>query len=150
MIRKKNTASETTLLPQGLIIQFRRRLRQAMGLVIGALGLAFATTLFSYSPYDSSFNTASNYPVHNLLRLPGAIVADFFIQGFGLASIILIVAVIVWGGFLVAETRLKRFGLKLVSLFMAFLSLSTFLGLFANKTTYLTTPTLGGDRKSVV
>lgn len=144
MIRKKNTASETTLLPQGLIIQFRRRLRQAMGLVIGALGLAFATTLFSYSPYDSSFNTASNYPVHNLLRLPGAIVADFFIQGFGLASIILIVAVIVWGGFLVAETRLKRFGLKLVSLFMAFLSLSTFLGLFANKTTYLTTPTLGG------
>ena len=52
MTRRKIAASETTLLPQGVIIQFRRRLRQATGLMIGLLALAFATTLFSYSPHD--------------------------------------------------------------------------------------------------
>lgn len=144
MTRRKTTSPRTTLLPKGVVAQFRRRLRQAIGLLIVCLALAFATTLFSYSPYDSSLNISTTHPVNNLLHFPGAVVADFFIQGFGLAPIIMIVALIVWGGFLMAEAPIKRFSLKIFSLLLAFLNFSIFLGLFASTTTYLLTPTLGG------
>lgn len=144
MARRKISTLKSSLLPEAVIFQFRRRLRQIVGLMIGLLALTFATMLLSYSPYDPSLNTASTVPVKNMLNLPGAIIADFFIQGFGLASILLIIAVIVWGIFLVAEAPIKRLSLRFVSLSLALVTFATFLGLFTNKTTYLVTPTLGG------
>lgn len=144
MARRKTPTVKSTLLPEAVIFQFRRRLRQAIGFMIGILALTFATTLLSYSPHDLSLNTATAAPVKNMLSLPGAIIADFFIQGFGLASILLIVAVIVWGIFLVAEAPIKRFSLKVISLCLALITFSIFLGLFINKATYLVAPTLGG------
>lgn len=144
MAQKKTPSLKNTLLAEAVILQFRRRLRQISGLIIGFLALIFAVLLFSYSPQDPSLNTATALPVQNILHLPGAIVADFFIQGFGLAPLLLIVNFIIWGGFLVAESPIKHFMLKILALLTSLLSLSTFLGLFINKTIYLATPTLGG------
>ena len=144
MARRKTPTLKNTLLPEAVIFQFRRRLRQVIGLMIGMLALTFAITLLSYSPHDPSLNTATTAPVKNMLSLPGAIIADFFIQGFGLASILLIVVVITWGIFLIAEAPIRRFSIRLTSLILSLVTLATFLGLFTNKAIYLVTPTLGG------
>ncbi|WP_032112825.1 DNA translocase FtsK [Candidatus Paracaedibacter symbiosus] len=144
MARRKAPHLKSSLLPEAMILQFHRRFRQVTGVLISLLALVFATTLFSYSPQDPSLNAATTVAASNILSLPGAIVADFFIQGFGLAPILLILAILVWGGFLIAEIPIKRFSLKLVSLCLAFLTFATFLGLFTNHTSYLTTPSLGG------
>ena len=144
MVQKKTSPLKNSFLDEAVILQFHRRLRQVVGLFISLMALIFAITLFSYSPNDPSWNTATTFPVHNLLDFPGAIVADFFLQSFGLSSILLSVVILVWGGFLVAESVIKRLGLRIISLIITLLAASTFLGLFANRTIYLATPTLGG------
>ncbi len=144
MVQKKTSSYKNSLLAESVILQFRRRFRQVVGLFISFMALIFAITLFSYSPNDPSLNTATTFPVRNLLDFPGAIVADFFLQSFGLSSILLSVVILVWGGFLIAESVIKRLGLRIICLIITLLAASIFLGLFANKTTYLATPTLGG------
>lgn len=144
MVQKKTSSLKNSLLAEAVTLQFRRRFRQVIGVFLSLMALVFAITLFSYSPNDPSLNTATTFPVHNLLDLPGAIIADFFLQSFGLSSILLSIVILVWGGFLIAETVIKRLSLRIISLIITLLSASTFLGLFVNKTIYLSTPTLGG------
>ena len=144
MVQKKTSSLKNSLVAEAVILQLRRRFRQVTGVFISCMALIFAITLFSYSPKDPSLNTATTIPVHNLLDLPGAIVADFFIQNFGLSSLLLSIVILVWGGLMIIESTIKQLSLRIMSLIIALLAASTFLGLFVNKTIYLATPTLGG------
>lgn len=144
MARRKSSRVRNALLPEVMILQIRRRLRQIVGLLMGGFALTLAAILISYSPHDPSLNAATIFPAGNLLHFPGAIVADFLIQLFGLTPILLVVAFAVWGGFFITETKIKHFGLRIIALCCAVFVFSVFLGLFANKTNYLITPTLGG------
>ncbi len=63
------------------------RLNEAMGIVLLAAGFVLALSLVSYYPQDPSWNTATGEtPVHNLIGITGAYLADLMIQGFGLAA----------------------------------------------------------------
>ena len=57
------------------------------------LTLALAT----WSVQDPSLSHATDAPVRNLLGRPGAIFADLSIQLFGLASIVLVLPIAIWG-----------------------------------------------------
>jgi DNA segregation ATPase FtsK/SpoIIIE, S-DNA-T family len=50
------------------------------------LGLAFLAAFMTYRPGDPSLNTATSEPAHNILKGPGALIADLGVQSFGLAS----------------------------------------------------------------
>jgi DNA segregation ATPase FtsK/SpoIIIE, S-DNA-T family len=91
----------------------KRRAAEILGLGalagVGALGLA----LLTWSVADPSLNHATNAPVHNLLRAPGAIAADIVMQMLGLGSIIALAPPAFWGWRLLTERRLQHPKLKI-------------------------------------
>lgn len=83
--------------------------RQLFGL--GAIGLGFAllAALLTYNPADPSLNTAGEGgAAANLLGLPGAYVADFLLQLFGLAAYALPALPSVWGAFILVGDLERR------------------------------------------
>ncbi len=75
----------------------RRRAREAGGVALITLSVMMAVALATWSVQDPSFSHATDAPVRNLLGAPGAIGADLVMQLFGLASIVLLLPVAVWG-----------------------------------------------------
>ncbi|MGA8170179.1 MAG: DNA translocase FtsK 4TM domain-containing protein, partial [Methylocystis sp.] len=64
----------------------RRRAAEATGLFTLAACAAVTLALFTWSARDPSFNQATDARVHNLLGVPGAVVADLFMQTIGVAT----------------------------------------------------------------
>ena len=90
-----------------------RRAAELCGL--GLIGLAGVVTaaLATWSVEDPSLNNATDAQVRNLLGLPGAIVADLAMQLFGLASVLLLTPIAVWGWRLVRSRKVGRLHLRL-------------------------------------
>ncbi|HEX5430477.1 MAG TPA: DNA translocase FtsK 4TM domain-containing protein, partial [Bryobacteraceae bacterium] len=63
------------------------RLNEAVAVVFLFTGLFVLISLVSYHPFDPSLNTATGaVRAANLTGRTGAYLADFFLQGFGLAA----------------------------------------------------------------
>jgi len=75
----------------------RRRVREAGGIALIALGVTIGAALATWSVQDPSLSHATDAHVHNLLGTPGAIGADLLMQLLGIASTVLILPVAVWG-----------------------------------------------------
>ena len=89
----------------------RTALRVLAGLAILAIGLTLAGTLLSHDPADPSLNSVTSAAPHNLVGTPGAWVSDLLLQGFGLASALLVPLFLVAGARIVAghvPGRLRR------------------------------------------
>ncbi len=66
------------------------RFKEPIGFLLILAAVGAALSLASYSPLDPSFNVASADPTaRNLVGLPGAYLADFMLQCFGLAAFLL-------------------------------------------------------------
>src|SRR3954471_18630888 len=91
----------------------KRRAAELCGL--GLIGLAgvVTTALATWSVEDPSLNNATDATVRNLLGLPGAIVADLAMQLFGLASVLLLTPIAVWGWQLVRSRKVRRLHLRI-------------------------------------
>src|SRR5829696_5587587 len=91
----------------------KRRAAELCGLgLIGFAGVV-TTALATWSVEDPSLNNATDATVRNLLGLPGAIVADLAMQLFGLASVLLLTPIAVWGWQLVRSRKVRRLHLRL-------------------------------------
>lgn len=75
----------------------RRNLSTMSGLFLLLLSAAGAAALATWSIKDPSLNTATNGAVHNILGTSGAIAADLMMQVIGLASIIFLFPMALWG-----------------------------------------------------
>jgi len=117
-------AGQPGLLPSGTGAFFRQRAIEALGLLIGLCGMALIAACFTFRLSDPSLNRATDGAVQNLLGLPGAYVADFLLQGLGLAAFLLPLALITWGWRLVRRHALARWWLKFCALPAALLLLS--------------------------
>ena len=117
-------ASRPGLLPSGTGAFFRQRTIEALGLLLGLCGAALIAACFTFRLSDPSLNRATDGAVHNLLGLPGAYVADFLLQGLGLAAFLLPLALITWGWRLVRRHGLPQWWLKFCALPAALLLLS--------------------------
>src|SRR5215212_10066986 len=82
-----------------------------LGLIAAAGGLTAA--LATWSIADPSLNHATDAPVRNLLRSPGAIAADLAMQLFGLGALALLTPIILWGWRLLRGRSLGRLPLRL-------------------------------------
>ncbi len=93
----------------------RASARIMAGLLLVLLSLSLAAALASYRPEDPSFNSATDLAPQNMLGMPGAWLADFALQGFGLASVLLVPLFFVWGVRLIVARPLlhRRRGLLL-------------------------------------
>jgi DNA segregation ATPase FtsK/SpoIIIE, S-DNA-T family len=73
-----------------------RRLAELGGFALAALGIAILIAFVTYNPRDPSLNTATSQPTTNMVGPPGSVVADFFLQGFGIAGLLPPLAMLVW------------------------------------------------------
>ncbi len=111
-MRTTTTLSALDHIPESVRVFASRRLAELVGgiLLVGLAALALA--LLTWSVQDPSLNHATGAPVHNWLGAPGAVVADLFMQMFGLASVAILLPVAFWGWRLVTARHLARIGAR--------------------------------------
>ncbi|NWG24840.1 MAG: DNA translocase FtsK 4TM domain-containing protein [Pseudorhodoplanes sp.] len=102
------------LLPEDIGGLLRRRLGEIVGLVLLALSVIVALALATWSVQDPSLSHATSAPVRNLLGSPGAIMSDLLIQLFGLAAVVIVLPVAVWGWRLMTHRPMERYWLRLL------------------------------------
>src|SRR3954471_13068791 len=115
---------KTTILPEGGRDFLRRRLMELVGVSMAAVGVALLMAIFTFSTADPSLNHATGTPPNNLMGLPGAYVSDVLLQTFGLAIVLVPVALITWGVRMLRTHHLGFFGLRLSLLLLALLMMS--------------------------
>ncbi len=93
MIREGTLA----VLPEGAGEYIKRRLSEAGGLGLIFLAALLLGALVTYDPADPSFNHATAAVPGNLLGLPGSHFADLMIGGLGMAALVPLLALGVWG-----------------------------------------------------
>ncbi len=118
------TPRKTTILPEGGRDFLRRRMMELVGVALAAMGVMLLMAVFTYNPADPSLNHATGNPPNNLIGLPGAYISDLLLQTFGLAIVLVPVALITWGVRMVRTHHLGFFGLRLSLLLLALLMMS--------------------------
>ena len=96
----------------------RHRFGQLGGIALALLALLVLLALFSYNPHDPSLNTATSRRPSNWAGLGGAMMADVLIQSFGLASILLPLAMFAWAWRLLNRPNLQ-FTVRLLTTLLA-------------------------------
>ena len=91
------TRQRDPLLDQGTQAMLERRSRELFGLLLCAVGLAFAALLFSYSPDDPGWMVATEEPAHNMLGRFGASVASTLIILIGKGAWLMPLVILAWG-----------------------------------------------------
>jgi S-DNA-T family DNA segregation ATPase FtsK/SpoIIIE len=86
--------------------------------------VAILMAVFTFNAADPSLNHATGNPPNNLMGLPGAYVSDVLLQTFGLAIVLVPVALITWGVRMLRTHHLGFFGLRLSLLLLALLMMS--------------------------
>ena len=77
---------------------FKRRFFELFGLILVGFFFLFIYSLINYSPEDTTLIYRSNsLETENILKIYPGIVADFFLQCFGLVSFLLAVSIFSWG-----------------------------------------------------
>ncbi|MDP1753272.1 MAG: DNA translocase FtsK 4TM domain-containing protein [Reyranella sp.] len=115
---------KTAILPEGGRDFLRRRMMELVGVGVAAAGVVLLLALFTYSPGDPSLNHATGRAAHNLVGITGAYASDILLQTFGLAIILVPVALITWGVRMLRTHHLGFFGLRLSLLLLALLMMS--------------------------
>jgi DNA segregation ATPase FtsK/SpoIIIE, S-DNA-T family len=115
---------KTAILPEGGRDFLHRRMMELLGVGVAAAGVVLLLALFTYNAADPSLNHATGGAPHNILGLAGAYISDLLLQTFGLAIMLVPVALITWGVRLVRTHHLGFFGLRLSLLLLALLMMS--------------------------
>ncbi|MFO1163163.1 MAG: DNA translocase FtsK 4TM domain-containing protein [Reyranellaceae bacterium] len=115
---------KTAILPEGARDFLHRRTMELVGFGVAAAGMLLLLALFTYNSADPSLNHATGRAPVNIIGIPGAYVSDLLLQTFGLAIILVPVALITWGVRLVRTHHLGFFGLRLSLLLLALLMMS--------------------------
>ncbi len=127
----RTTTSSTVLdhIPDPLRAFAARLAAELAGLALIAGSGALALALVTWSVQDPSLNHASNGPVHNLLGAWGAIVADLIMQMLGLAAVVFLLPLTIWGWQLLRRRHLERIGWRLLFWLVGCLATAAFAGL---------------------
>ncbi len=119
-----SASHKTTILPEGGRDFLRRRMMELLGASVAIAGVLLLMSIFTFSTADPSLNHATGTPPNNLMGLPGAYISDLLLQTFGLAIVLVPVALITWGVRMVRTHHLGFFGLRLSLLLLALLMMS--------------------------
>jgi DNA segregation ATPase FtsK/SpoIIIE, S-DNA-T family len=103
-----------SFLPDAVHDALRRRVRELGGLALVVIAVLLSLALATWSVQDPSLSHATNAPVRNMLGVSGAIVADLLIQLLGLAALVLVLPVAIWGWRLITHRPLQRERIRLL------------------------------------
>jgi S-DNA-T family DNA segregation ATPase FtsK/SpoIIIE len=121
-----------------------RRLAELCGLGMAAAGIGLLVALASYNPRDPSLNTATSQHATNLAGPAGAVLADFLLQGFGLAGGLPALTMLAWAWRIASRRGLSHKALRLVATLFAVPTLATALSTVAGHLAWPTGAGLGG------
>jgi DNA segregation ATPase FtsK/SpoIIIE, S-DNA-T family len=122
----------------------RRRMRECGGVALMTLAAMMMVALATWSVQDPSLSHATNTPVHNLLGAPGAVCADLLMQLLGLASLVLVLPVVVWGCRLIAHRKPGRQWWRALLWFLSIMLASGFASCLPKTATWPLPTGLGG------
>jgi S-DNA-T family DNA segregation ATPase FtsK/SpoIIIE len=103
---------------------FGRRLAEIAGLLLAMGGIAIILALATYNPRDPSLNTATSQPATNLVGPVGSVLADFLLQGVGVAGLLPPVAMLVWAWRIAGRRGIGNPWVRLLCLIIAVPSLA--------------------------
>ena len=89
------------------------------GVFLAMAGLAVLIALATYDPHDPSLNTATTRHAANLAGQGGAMLADLFLQGFGLAGVLPAMAMLAWAWRIASHRGIGSFAGRLACLLLA-------------------------------
>ncbi len=138
------SAAANAVLPTGAADFFKRRLTEAVGIGLFAGGAWLLGSILSYTPGDTSFNSAGNGVVGNLLGPGGAKVADLALQTFGLASMLPVLVLAAWSWRMVTKRGISVWGLRLLFLFAAMILVAVGLDVLSAPANWPLMAPLGG------
>ncbi|MDF2118462.1 DNA translocase FtsK 4TM domain-containing protein [Roseiarcaceae bacterium H3SJ34-1] len=141
---RTNSSSVLERIPDPVRIYFGRRLAELAGLAVLALAGCFTLALVSWSALDPSLNYATDAHVRNLLGRPGAIVADLFMQLFGLATIAFLPPLVAWALALLSKRRLDRIVFRIFCMLAGVFCAATVISLFPSSSSWPLPTGLGG------
>ncbi|HRK95225.1 MAG TPA: DNA translocase FtsK 4TM domain-containing protein, partial [Rhodospirillales bacterium] len=118
MIREETLA----VLPDGAVEYIKRRLSEAAGLALVFIGGLLLAALVTFHAADPSFNHATAAAPANALGTFGSHFADLMIGGFGAASALPVLALLVWGWKVMSKSWPGRGWLLLAVLLVAMLA----------------------------
>ncbi len=113
-MRTISTRASFTL-PDALVGMLRRRVTELSGLAIIAGAGIVLLALATWSALDPNLNHATGGAARNFLGRPGAAVADFLMQIFGLASVALVLPAGMWGWRLLTHRGPVRMRVRVVA-----------------------------------
>jgi S-DNA-T family DNA segregation ATPase FtsK/SpoIIIE len=145
-----NQIGRMTLLPVGARDFLRRRLIEAVGCCLIALGVVYWAALMSFHRTDPSLNNATDSRALNLLGRPGAILADLALQSLGLAGFILSIVFIVWGWRVMRLRRQGRWWLRLLLLPFVLVMTAVALAALPKPTSWPLASGLGGATGAMI
>ena len=88
---------------------FKKRFIELFGLILISLFFVFSYSLFSYSPENSTLiYKIDAQETGNFFQKYLSIVADFFLQSFGLISFLIAISILSWGVILVINKKIKN------------------------------------------
>ena len=91
------------------LIFFKKRFIELFGLLLISIFFIFSYSLFSYSPENSTLIYKINDPnTEVIFQKYLNIVADFFLQSFGLISFLISVSILSWGINLIINKKIKN------------------------------------------
>jgi len=91
------TARFPVVLPVALREALSRIGHEIAGTALVALGIFLLLSLVSYNAADPSFNTATGRAPENWVGVPGALAADLLLQSYGVAALVFVLPLLVWG-----------------------------------------------------
>ncbi|MBN07573.1 MAG: cell division protein FtsK [Rhodospirillaceae bacterium] len=144
MSRTIANSARPALLPPAARDLLKRRCFEVAGLLLFSGSILITLALLSYQPSDWSWNTASDGTVHNLLGAFGAVLSDVILQAVGLASVLMLVALLAWGWRMFKKERVTHLWIRLLMAISGILFTTIFLSLFQQSESWPLSAGLGG------
>ena len=119
---EKDTSLNLKIQPTSFL---KKRIKELAGLILLTSMALLSAAFFTYNASDPSWNSANTATIINILGVPGAILSDLMIQMIGIANFLLVIVPSFWGIRLLTHRSIEKPILRLISLFIGVILLSS-------------------------
>ncbi len=127
-----------------LINFIKIKLLQIISLLIVTTGVIFFISIVSYSAYELEFTFFSKSNFIEKIFKPFQYTSDFFLQIFGIISILIPFNLCVWGSYFFFKKNIQNFLLKCIYLILYLILGGVFFSIISEKSFFLPDHGLGG------
>ena len=93
-----------------------------LGLILFSISLILS--MFGYTPTDESFNVSNSDTINNFMGRFGAYSSDFIVNSYGLAILIFLIPVTIWGIMLIKHQKVIELKIRILATILGTITLS--------------------------